>query len=63
MGHGNMGKVNPAVLEFETMVKDKESYVKFIEEWVKHSWRWAKENKYTTVFKIQRRYCVQLGNT
>jgi len=48
-----MGKVNPAVLEFETMVKDKESYVKFIEEWVKHSWRWAKENKYTTVFKIQ----------
>jgi asparaginyl-tRNA synthetase len=53
MGHGNMGKVNPAVLEFEAMVKDKESYIKFIEEWVKHSWRWAKEDKYVTVFKIQ----------
>ena len=48
-----MGKLNPAILEFESMVKDRDSYVKFLEDWLRHSWRWAMEDKYRLVFRIQ----------
>lgn len=48
-----MAKLHPAVLELEKMARDRDSYVKFLEEWTRYSWRWARESKYATVFRIQ----------
>jgi len=48
-----MPYLHPAVLEFEKMVADRESYRKQLEEWVRYSWRWAVKDRYKTVFKVQ----------
>lgn len=44
---------HPAVLEFEKMVSDQGKYLEFLREWLAHSWRWAREEKYKLVFKVQ----------
>jgi len=46
-------RYHPAVLEFEKFVKEKERYKQVVEEFLRYSWRWARDGKYQTVFKIQ----------
>nr|KJR73704.1 MAG: asparagine ligase [Thermoproteus sp. AZ2] len=46
-------RFHPSVLEFEKMVVDKEKYKQELEEWVKRSWRWAQQDKYKLVFRVQ----------
>ncbi|NPB00531.1 MAG: hypothetical protein GXO10_04065 [Crenarchaeota archaeon] len=45
--------LHPAVKELENMIADKERYRKFLQEWLRYSWRWAREDKYKLVFRIQ----------
>ena len=45
--------IHRAIKEFEEMVLDKEKYRQFLYEWLRYSWRWAKQEKYKLVFKIQ----------
>ncbi len=44
---------HPAVLEFEKMASDQSKYLEFLKEWLAHSWRWAREDRYKLVFKVQ----------
>ncbi|WP_069807982.1 asparagine synthetase A [Vulcanisaeta thermophila] len=46
-------RFHPAVLEFEKMVTDRDGYLKFINEWLSYSWRWARDDKYRLVFRVQ----------
>ncbi len=45
--------LHPAVRDFEQMVVDKKGYLDFLRDWLSHSWRWAKQEKYKAVFRIQ----------
>ncbi|MCX8137899.1 asparagine synthetase A [Pyrobaculum aerophilum] len=45
--------IHPSVTELEKLVIDKESYKRMLEEWLKYSWRWAVNEKYKLVFKVQ----------
>ncbi|GAB6147518.1 asparagine synthetase A [Stetteria hydrogenophila] len=35
------------------MTRDREGFLSFLREWLSHSWRWAREEKYRLVFKVQ----------
>jgi asparaginyl-tRNA synthetase len=35
------------------MTRDRERFRAFLQEWLSHSWRWAREEKYKLVFKVQ----------
>ncbi len=44
---------HPSILEFEKMASDQDKYLEFLKEWLSHSWKWAREDKYKLVFKVQ----------
>jgi len=44
---------HPAVLEFEKFVSDQGKYMEFLKEWLNYSWRWARDEKYKLVFRVQ----------
>ncbi len=45
--------LHKAVKELEDSILDKEKYKQFLNEWLRYSWRWAREEKYRLVFKVQ----------
>jgi asparaginyl-tRNA synthetase len=46
-------RFHPAVLELERMTRDRSGFRSFLEEWLARSWRWAREERYRLVFKVQ----------
>ncbi|MEB2835685.1 MAG: asparagine synthetase A [Desulfurococcales archaeon] len=57
MGVGVCGKtevrLHPAVLELERMAGDREGFLSFLREWARYSWRWAGEERYRLVFRVE----------
>ena len=46
-------RIHPAVLEHERMARDRRGFRAFLEEWLSRSWRWAREERYRLVFRVQ----------
>ena len=47
------GRVHPSVLELERMARDRAGFLEFLRGWLSRSWRWAREDRYRLVFRVQ----------
>jgi asparaginyl-tRNA synthetase len=46
-------RFHPSLLEFEKLVSSRGRYLEYVQDWVRYSWRWAREDKYRLVFRVQ----------